>query len=67
MLTAVILRRHDRAVGAGTLPVLGYPELEPVGFSFMYKVLVIGLVAGAGAPLCRAAPMGTSFREGCAA
>ncbi len=35
-------------------PYLGYPKLSPVGASFMYKVLAIGLVAGlSGAIFCK--------------
>ncbi len=55
VLTAVILAGMTAQLLLGTYLFLGYPKLEPVGFSFMYKVLAIGLCAGAtGALFCKA-------------
>ena len=65
VLTAVILSGMTAQWVLGPYLFLGYPKLEPVGFSFMYKVLVIGLVAGAGGALfCRAALIGDKLRRG---
>jgi H+/Cl- antiporter ClcA len=45
-------------------PYLGYPLLEPVGFSFMYKVLIIGFSAGlAGALFCKVVLAVDRFRR----
>ncbi|MBK6626269.1 MAG: chloride channel protein [Flavobacteriales bacterium] len=55
VLTAVILAGMTAQLLLGPYLFLGYPKLEPVGFSFMYKVLAIGLCAGAaGALFCKA-------------
>jgi len=55
VLTAVILAGMTAQLIMGPYLFLGYPRLEPVGFSFMYKVLAIGLCAGAtGALFCKA-------------
>ncbi|MBK9077032.1 MAG: chloride channel protein [Flavobacteriales bacterium] len=55
VLTAVILAGMTAQWLLGPYLFLGYPKLETVGFSFMYKVLVIGLAAGAiGALFCKA-------------
>jgi H+/Cl- antiporter ClcA len=46
-------------------PFLGYPKTETVGGSFMYKVLVIGLAAGAaGALFCKLVLFFDKFRRG---
>ncbi len=47
VLTAVILAGMTAQWLLGPYLFLGYPKLETVGFSFMYKVLIIGLSAGA--------------------
>ncbi|MBK6756093.1 MAG: chloride channel protein [Flavobacteriales bacterium] len=55
VLTAVILAGMTAQWLLGPYLFLGYPTLATVGFSFMYKVLVIGLAAGAiGALFCKA-------------
>ncbi|MCB9169659.1 MAG: chloride channel protein [Flavobacteriales bacterium] len=54
VLTAVIIAGMTAQWLLGPYLYLGYPKLEPVGFSFMYKVLLIGVLAGAGGALfCR--------------
>ena len=56
VLSAVILSGMTAQwlLGPYLGPFLGYPRLEPVGFTFMYKVLLIGLLAGAcGAIFCK--------------
>ncbi len=46
-------------------PYLGYPKLSPVGGSFMYKVLAIGLVAGlSGAVFCKVLLLLDKLRRG---
>ncbi|MCB0791003.1 MAG: chloride channel protein [Flavobacteriales bacterium] len=54
VLTAVIISGMSAQWLLGPYLFLGYPKLEPVGFSFMYKVLAIALLAGAGGAIfCR--------------
>ncbi|MCB0795551.1 MAG: chloride channel protein, partial [Flavobacteriales bacterium] len=51
VLSAVILSGMTAQWLLGPYLFLGYPKLEPVGFSFMYKVLIIGICAGAAGAL----------------
>ncbi len=53
VLTAVIISGMTAQWLLGPYLFLGYPKLEPATFSFMYKILVIALIAGAaGALFC---------------
>ncbi|MDQ3099795.1 MAG: chloride channel protein [Bacteroidota bacterium] len=55
VLTAVILSGMTAQWLLGPYLMLGYPVLEPATFSFMYKILAIGAIAGlTGAIFCRA-------------
>jgi H+/Cl- antiporter ClcA len=55
LLASVILSGMTAQLLMGPYLFLGYPQLESVGFSFMYKVLVIALAGGAaGALFCKA-------------
>lgn len=47
VLTAVILSGMTAQWLLGPYLFLGYPKLEPATFSFMYKILAIGLISGA--------------------
>lgn len=65
VLTAVILSGMTAQWILGSYLFLGYPKLEPVGFSFMYKVLLIALAAGgAGALFTRMVLVMDKFRRG---
>ncbi|MBK9758531.1 MAG: chloride channel protein [Flavobacteriales bacterium] len=67
VLTSVIIAgmTAQQLMGNYLGPFLGYPRTEPVGGSFMYKVLVIGLVAGAaGALFCKLVLFLDKFRRG---
>ena len=54
VLTAVILSGMTAQWLLGPYLIIGYPKLEPATFSFMYKILAIGAIAGlVGALFCR--------------
>lgn len=54
VFAAVILAGMTAQWLSGSYLFLGFPQLQPVGFSFMWKVLMIGLCAGAsGALFCK--------------
>ncbi len=56
VLTAVIISGMTAQWVLGPYLFLGYPSVKTVGFSFMYKILVIAVVSGAaGALFCRGA------------
>ncbi|HQW06786.1 MAG: chloride channel protein [Flavobacteriales bacterium] len=56
VLTAVIISGMTAQWVMGPYLFLGYPSVKTVGFSFMYKILVIAVVSGAaGALFCRGA------------
>jgi H+/Cl- antiporter ClcA len=66
VLTSVIIAgmTAQQLMGNYLGPFLGYPRTEPVGASFMYKVLVIGLVAGGtGALFCKVVLFIDKFRR----
>lgn len=66
VFTSVIIAgmTAQQLMGSYLGPYLGYPKTEPVGGSFMYKVLVIGLVAGAsGALFCKVVLFIDKFRR----
>lgn len=66
VLTSVIIAgmTAQQLMGNYLGPFLGYPHTEPVGGSFMYKVLVIGLAAGAaGALFCKLVLLLDKFRR----
>ena len=67
VFTSVIIAgmTAQQLMGSYLGPYLGYPKTEPVGGSFMYKVLVIGLVAGAsGALFCKVVLFLDKLRRG---
>lgn len=54
VLTAVIISGMTAQWVLGPYLFLGYPSVSTVGFSFMYKVMIIAVVSGAlGALSCR--------------
>ncbi|MEZ4738931.1 MAG: chloride channel protein [Flavobacteriales bacterium] len=64
VLTAVIISGMTAQWVLGPYLFLGYPSVKTVGFSFMYKILVIALVSGAtGALFCRAALITDKLRR----
>jgi H+/Cl- antiporter ClcA len=64
VLTAVIISGMTAQWVLGPYLFLGYPSVKTVGFSFMYKILVIALVSGAaGALFCRAALITGKLRQ----
>ncbi len=64
VLTAVIISGMTAQWVLGPYLFIGYPKVETVGFSFMYKVLVIALVCGAaGALFCKAALITDRLRK----
>ena len=64
VLTAVIISGMTAQWVLGPYLFIGYPTVKTVGFSFMYKILVIALVSGAaGALFCRAALITDKLRR----
>lgn len=66
VLTAVIIAgmTSQWLIGPYLGPYLGYPRLDPVGFSFMWKVLIIALSAGlAGTLFCKVVLTVDRFRR----
>ncbi len=64
VLTAVIISGMTAQWVMGPYLFLGYPSVKTVGFSFMYKILVIALVSGAaGALFCRGAIIADRLRR----
>ncbi len=66
VFTAVILAgmTSQWLIGPYLGPYLGYPKLEPVGFSFMWKVLIIAISAGlASALFCKVVLVLDRFRR----
>jgi H+/Cl- antiporter ClcA len=65
VLTAVILSGMTAQWLLGPYLMLGYPKLAPATVSFMYKILLLSVIAGlTGALFCRAVLAIDKFRRG---
>jgi len=65
VLTAVIISGMTAQWVLGPYLFLGYPSVSTVGFSFMYKVMIIAVVSGAlGALSCRVLLITDRLRRG---